>query len=299
MSESGANRKKILFIVNPFSGVGSHKSIEKHVERALDHRRFEYSIEYTKAPQHATGLTKSAIENKFDIVVAVGGDGTVNEVAKAIVGTHVILGIVPSGSGNGLARHLNISVFPEKAIQTINKLNVKKIDTALANDRFFINLAGVGFDALVARKFEGQKRRGFLKYFKIAVMEYLHYKPTNFTMVVDGKKIKRKALFISFANSDQFGYNTAIAPQAKIDDGFIDISIVRKVPLWQTAFTATLLFSKQINRSKYIEVLRAKEVQVTQEQKIVHLDGEPVKLSENLVVRINPSSLLVLVPPDV
>ncbi len=290
-------RKKILFIVNPFSGVGRHKSIEKHIEKVLDHNLFDYLVKYTEAPHHATELTINAIENKFEIVVAVGGDGTVNEVAQAIVNTNVILGIVPSGSGNGLARHLNISVFPEKAIQIINKLNVKKIDTALANEQFFVNLAGVGFDALVAKKFAGQQRRGFFKYFKIAVQEYLRYEPTKFTMIVDGQKIKRKALFISFANSDQFGYNTSIAPQAKIDDGFIDISIVKKIPLWKTLFTATLLYSKQINRSKYIEVLRAKEVEIIRKKKTIHLDGEPIKLSKNLVVKVNPSSLSVLVPP--
>jgi YegS/Rv2252/BmrU family lipid kinase len=289
-------RKKILFIVNPFSGVGRHKSIEKHIEKVLDHGLFDYEVKYTEAPHHATELTQNAINHKFDIVVAVGGDGTVNEVAKAIVGTDVILGIIPSGSGNGLARHLNISVFPEKAIRVINNQNVKKIDTAQANEQFFVNLAGVGFDALVAKKFAGQQRRGFFKYFKIAVQEYLRYEPTKFTMIVDGQKIKRKALFISFANSDQFGYNTSIAPQAKIDDGFIDISIVKKIPLWKTLFTATLLYSKQINRSKYIEVLRAKEVQIIRKKKTIHLDGEPIKLSKNLIVKVNPSSLSVLVP---
>lgn len=289
-------RKKILFIVNPFSGVGRHKSIENHIKKGLNTTLFDYTVKYTEAPQHATELTKNAIENKFEIVVAVGGDGTVNEVAQAIVGTDAILGIVPSGSGNGLARHLNISVNPKKAIQVINQLNVKKIDTALANEQFFVNLAGVGFDALVAKKFAGQRRRGFFKYFKIAVWEYLRYEPTKFTMIVDGQKIKRKALFISFANSDQFGYNTSIAPQAKIDDGFIDISIVKKIPLWKTLFTATLLFSKQINRSKYIEVLRAKEVEIIRKKKTIHLDGEPIKMGKNLVVKINPSSLSVLVP---
>jgi YegS/Rv2252/BmrU family lipid kinase len=289
-------RKKIRFIVNPFSGVGKHKSIENHIKKVLDIKLFDYTVKYTEAPHHATELTQKAILENFDIVVAVGGDGTVNEVAKALVGTEVILGIVPSGSGNGLARHLNISVNPKKAIQVINQLNVKKIDTALANDQFFVNLAGVGFDALVAKKFEGQKRRGFFKYFKIAVQEYLRYEPTKFKMIVDGKTIKRKALFISFANSDQFGYNTSIAPQARIDDGFIDISIVKKIPLWKTLFTATLLFSKQINRSKYIEVLRAKEVEIIRKKKTIHLDGEPIKMSKNLVVKVNPSSLSVLVP---
>lgn len=296
MSGNKEHRKKILFVVNPFSGVGRHKSIEKHIKKALDHRLFDYAVRYTEAPHHATELAQKAINEKFDIVVAVGGDGTVNEVSKALVGTDVILGIVPSGSGNGLARHLNISVNPKKAIQVINQLNVKKIDTALANEQFFVNLAGVGFDALVAKKFAGQRRRGFFKYFKIAVWEYLRYHPTNFTLIVDGETIKREALFISFANSDQFGYNTSIAPQAMIDDGFIDMSIVKKIPLWKTFFTATLLYSKQINRSKYVEVLRAKKVEVIQEQTLIHLDGEPIKMGKNLVVKINPSSLSVLVP---
>lgn len=296
MSQDIKNRKKILFVVNPFSGVGKQKSIEKYIEKALDHKLFDYAVKYTEAPHHATELTKNAIESKFDIVVAVGGDGTVNEVAQAIVGTDVILGIIPLGSGNGLARHLNISLIPQKAIQIISQLNVKIIDTVVANDQFFVNLAGVGFDAYVAEKFSQHRKRGFFKYLKITFWEYLHYQPTNFILIIDGKKITRKALFVSFANSDQFGNNTSIAPQARIDDGFMDVSIMKKVPLWKAGYTIALLFSKQINQSKYIETFRAREVRLIQEQKIIHLDGEPLEINESLLVKINPLSLSVLVP---
>jgi len=289
-------KKKILFIVNPFSGVWKRRSIDQHLKRHLDHTKYEYEVKYTEAPNHAKILSRQAVKENMDIIVAVGGDGTVNEVAQSIIGTSVVMGIIPSGSGNGLARHLNIPVFTNRAIAVINQLKVKKIDTAEVNNQFFVNLAGIGFDALVAKKFAGQKRRGFFKYSQIVFQEYFRYRPEKFKLVVDGKKLKRKALFISFANSDQFGYNTSIAPQARVDDGYIDICIMKKVALWKSFLLPPLLFSKKIDKTGFVEIIRAKEVDIKQKKKHINLDGEPVKLSKRLHIRVIPKSLNMVVP---
>lgn len=289
-------KTRILFIVNPFSGVGHKKSIEEHLKKTLDATKFRFDLKYTEGPHHATQLSSEGLKNGYKIIVAVGGDGTVNEVGRPLVGSDAILGIIPSGSGNGLARHLHIPMITDHAIAVINRMNVRKIDTVIANDQFFLSIAGVGFDAFVAKKFARQRRRGFFKYAQIAIWEYFGYRPQKFSLVVDGKKIKRKALFISLANSDQFGYNTSIAPQARIDDGMIDICIMKKIPLWKTIFLAPLLFMRKIDRSPYVEIIRAREVDLKQKKKHINLDGESVKLSKRLHIKVVPRSLSVLVP---
>jgi len=290
------NKIKALFIVNPFSGVGRQAEIEKHISNTINHEKFEFSIAYTQGPQHATKLCKTAIENKYKLIVAVGGDGTVNEIARPLVGQAIPMGIVPSGSGNGLARHLKIPIDITKAIELLNKLKTKKIDTVEVNDQFFVSIAGVGFDAFVAKKFAGQKRRGFFKYAWIALSEYFRYQPKNFILKIDGTTVKKKALFISVANSDQFGYNTSIAPQAKIDDGMVDICIMKKVPMWRALFLAPLLFTRNIDRSSYIEIIRAREVDLKQKKKRINLDGESVIMNKSLHFKVLPKSLMVVVP---
>jgi len=248
---------KAVFIVNPFSGLGHQKKIVQLLEKHLDSEKFDHQVSFTERPHHGTDICKNSVNNGADIIIAVGGDGSVNEIARPLAFTDIPLGIIPSGSGNGLARHLKIPTETIKAIKVLNNFSIKKIDTAEVNNRFFVSIAGVGFDAFVAKKFAEHKRRGFYTYAQIAIGEYFNYKPKTFTLRIDGKKVKRKALFISFANSDQFGYNTSISPHAKIDDGLIDICIMKKVPWWKTGFLAPLLFSKRIDKSKYLEIIRA------------------------------------------
>jgi YegS/Rv2252/BmrU family lipid kinase len=294
----GGSRSKIkaLFVVNPFSGIGRQKAIETQLRKHLDHNLFNYKVVYTERRHHATELCREAVQAGVNLVVAVGGDGTINETSKPLVGTEIPLGIIPSGSGNGLALHLKIPLDTARAVKVLNNFKFKKIDTVEVNDQFFLSIAGVGFDAKVARKMSREKKRGFFKYFLITVGEYLRYRPKKFTMVVDGKKVKRKALFISFANSDQFGNNASIAPHAKIDDGMIDICIMKKFPIWKSIFMAPLLFSKKIDRSPYVEIIRAREVDLTQKKKRINLDGESVKMSNILRIKVVPQSLNIIVP---
>jgi len=274
--------------------------MEKTVEllkKQLDPSRYSVDIVLTEMAGHAVQLSRQAADSGTDIVVAVGGDGTVNEVARGLVGTNAVLGIIPKGSGNGLSRHLNIPMDVKRAIGIINKGKVLRIDTATLNDDLFVSVAGVGFDASVAKKFAKAGKRGFLTYFKITAGSYPFYKAKKYRLNIDGKEIERRALLISFANSSQFGNNTSIDPGATIDDGLIDVCIVQHIPLWKTILVAPLLFMKKFDRTPFIEIIRAKEVQVIRKKgRSVHLDGDPKKISKEFTVRINPRSLNVLIP---
>ncbi|HPE34887.1 MAG TPA: diacylglycerol kinase family lipid kinase [Bacteroidales bacterium] len=295
MSEP-SDKIPILFIVNPFSGVGQKKQIAYHLEKKLDLTKFTYKVSYTDHPRHATELSEKAVKDGYRVIVAVGGDGTVNETARPLIGTEIALGIIPSGSGNGLARHLQIPFDIDKAIRTINLSQTRKIDIVEINDQIFLSIAGVGFDAHVAKKFARQSQRGFWGYARVALREYFRYRPKKFVLIVDGKKIKRRALFISFANSDQFGYNTSIAPNACIDDGMVDVCIARKTSLFKTLLWAPLLLFRKIDKAPYIEIIRAREVDIKQSKKKINLDGEPLKLGKRLHIHVVPASLNVIVP---
>jgi len=255
-------KRKIYFIINPISGTHSKDNLSSKIEQYIDKEQFEYDFFYTEYPLHAREICENAIRNKVEIVVAVGGDGTINEVVNGINGYDILLGIIPYGSGNGLARHLKIPFNIKEAIDLINEGNFKKIDTITINDRVFVNVAGIGFDAMVAKKFSKTSKRGFLSYFKIVSREYNYYRPKKYRLIIDGQEIVTKALMIVFANSDQFGYNTSIAPDAKIDDGLMDICIVKKVPAIQVPFLVQLVFLKQFDKTKYIDIIKTNEVTV-------------------------------------
>jgi diacylglycerol kinase (ATP) len=290
-------KKKIKFIINPISGVGKQRIIETALEKSLDQSIFNYDISYTEAPKHATEICRDAVYKNYDIVVAVGGDGSINEVAKGLIGSKTILGIIPTGSGNGLARHLNIPFNINEAISIINNGKTGKIDTATINNELFISIAGVGFDALVANKFAKCKRRGFWSYFKVTLKEYPKYKPKKYSIIIDGEKITRRALLISFANSNQFGFNSSIAPSAEINDGLLDICILKKVPMIKAPFYAHLLFSKRLDKTKYLEIIKAKEVKIMRKKNSkIHIDGDPLRLSQELNIKIFPLSLNIIIP---
>jgi diacylglycerol kinase (ATP) len=289
--------ERILFIVNPVSGIGKQRGVEKLISERLDKDKFKAEIAYTKEAGHATEISRQAAIDGIDIVAAVGGDGTVNETAAGLVGTETALAIIPSGSGNGLARHLEIPMNLKHAIDIVNSGKRMKIDTATINDQLFVNVAGIGFDASVAKKFAVAGKRGFSTYLKITTSSYMNYEPKQYSLVIDGKVVKRRALLISFANSSQFGNNTSIDPGASVNDGYIDVCIMGKIPWWKTLFLAPLLFLKKFDQTKYIEIIRAKEVIVKRKKgKNVHLDGDPKLMGKELTMKVNPLSLTVIVP---
>ncbi len=290
-------KKRIIFIVNPISGVSKKGLLVKQIEASIDKSKFEYTILYTEGPGHATKICEAYTAMETDMIVAVGGDGSVNEVAKGLVGSSTALGIIPAGSGNGLAHHLKIPVNSKKAIEIINQHKVIKIDTGTINKQLFVSIAGIGFDGFVAQKFAQNPRRGFLTYARIVAEEYPTYKPLNYKIEINGKLINTKALFIGFANSDQFGYGTPIAPHAKIDDGLLDVIIMQKPSVVEIPLLASLLYWRKVDLWKNMEIIKASEVTVEMEnERWVNLDGEPILLGKKLHIMVAPQSLNIIVP---
>lgn len=292
-------KKRVLFIVNPASGPQNETADEfaALVSAHIDSTVIDYQIAVTQYALHATELSKKAVEQNMDIVVAVGGDGTVNEVASSLIGSHTALGIIPAGSGNGLAHHLKIPFNLPEAITTINTGRLLLMDTVSVNDIPFLSIAGIGFDALVADKFAGNSTRGLMSYLNIVSSEYISYQPLDYEISIDGNKDTYKALFISFANSDQFGYNTSIAPEARVDDGLMDVCIVSKIPLYSIPFVAPMLLVRQVHRTPFVDIIKASEVVVhTSDELIVNIDGEPVTMKGPLRFSLIPHSLKVVIP---
>ena len=288
--------KKVLFIINPISGVGKKKVIESIVETNIDKSKFSYVITYTEYAGHATIIAMDAKQNGFDIVYVVGGDGSINEVVSGLIHTKITLGIIPSGSGNGLARYLKLPFDIKKNIEILNNYKTTDIDTFTINDKYCISIAGIGFDALVADKFDKLGRRGFWGYMKIISNEYFSYKPKKYIIKIGDEIIKRKALFISLANSDQFGYNTVVAPTADISDGLVDICIYKKVPLYKVLFYAFFIFAKKIHKTKYVEIIKASEFIVERKKKkLINIDGQPMKLEKKLFIKVLPKSLNIII----
>ncbi len=289
---------KIIFIVNPISGARRRPFWRNIINNVIDKKKFDYKIELTKYAGHAKEIAADAVKNKIPVVVAVGGDGTINEVGSQLIGSDTALGIIPLGSGNGLARHLGIPRILPLAIRLINQMKITEIDTAEINGVPFISIAGVGFDALVAKLFAKSSARGFLTYARIVANRFAKYKPKKYVIKTkEGEKIKTKAFFISFANSNQFGFNTAIAPNASLKDGFIDICIVKKPNFFELPIVANLLMLRMIDKSPLVRIIKSAEFTVKQEKnRHVNIDGEAVKISKELHVKVNPLSLKIIVP---
>lgn len=290
--------KHLVFIVNPISGIGKQRKIESILESTLDTSLFTYEIRYTEHIHHGTEIAREAAEEGLcDAIVAVGGDGSVNDIATGLRGHGVTMGIIPCGSGNGLARDLKIPLNPVQAVKMINNYYTQFIDTVLLNDLLFVSIAGIGFDALVARKMKLAKKRGLSAYANIVLNDYPASKESTFQLVIDGKEIERSAWFVSFANSNQFGYNTAIAPLAQLDDGLLDICIVNKIPLAHLPLTAPLVYLNKFDISQHVEIFKAKEVTVLNNgYRWANVDGEGLRVGEELHFKVLPKSLNIITP---
>lgn len=292
-------KRKICFIINPISGIGRQKVIEKLVSDLLDTTIFEPSLVYTEGPKHATTLAKKAAQDGFEIVVSVGGDGSVNEIANGLIGTNTAMAILPTGSGNGLARHLGIPMDLKKAMLTLQKGTVQKIDSIQFNQECFVNVAGVGFDAHIGWEFSKFGKRGFSSYLKVILRELAALKKQRYELEIDGQaKVEKEAYLISFANGSQWGNNASIAPLADVKDGVLDIVLVKKFSWLLSLPFGIKLFTKKIHTSSSVETIKARQVIVKQEKNIAHIDGEPIESGQSITIKVNPLSLNVIVPTN-
>jgi YegS/Rv2252/BmrU family lipid kinase len=286
--------RKALFIINPISGGKKKDGVPELIEKYLDTNLFKPVIVFSDGVSHARQIAKEAVD-KFDLVVAVGGDGTVNEVASAIVGSNTTLGIVPFGSGNGLSRFLNIPMDTQKAIQMLSTGKVITVDSAKLNGQPFFNMAGMGFDAHISEVFSHTKKRGFITYIKSSIKEVINYKPQNYHLEIDGKIYEREAFMLSFANSSQYGNNAHISPRASIQDGLLDVCVIKKFPLWRFFEMGVRMMTKTTDRTKYVEIIRGRHILVKRSVPgPLHLDGEPHIGGTDAEIILIPNSLKVI-----
>lgn len=276
-----------LYIINPISGKGKKQRIAALLQEK------GCKVVFTEYAGHAELLARNATE---DIVVAVGGDGTVNEVARGIVGSEKILGIIPCGSGDGLARHLGLSHNVEKAIKTIELGEWKTMDAAEVNGRLFFSVCGVGFDAVVSERFAQSGKRGLSNYVKQGLKSWKTYSPEHYEVEIDGEKFQTDALFITVGNSDQWGNNAKITPLADCCDGILDVTIVEKFGVLELPLLALRLMTGTLHRSCKVHCYKGKEVRITrQSEGAAHADGDWFIDSEVLDIKILPSALKVIV----
>ena len=288
-------KKRILFVVNPISGGKKKKGFEKRVIADLDSAQYDAKFRFTECPGHANELAKHAVTDQVDVVVAVGGDGTINEIASALNGTDTALGIIPEGSGNGLALYLGIPLNERAAIRRLNKFEHMTIDSGMINGLSFFNMAGIGFDASVSDRFANDNIRGAIGYLKAVLSEISTYKPKRYTLNIDGKLIEREAFMISVANSPQYGNNAYVAPQASVTDGLLDVCIIHKFPLYTIPMMLFHLFNKTADQSEYVEIIPGKHIRIERETAdAVHVDGEPKDMGAVLEIAVNPSTLRIV-----
>lgn len=278
----------MLFIVNPISGKGSKSEIVSKLESA------GYRVVCTQYPGEAEVLAREAKEKR---IIAVGGDGTVNEVARGIVGTDKILGIIPRGSGDGLALHLGISHDFNKALDTAIGENIRLMDAAKVNGRFFFSVCGVGIDALVSKRFADSGKRGLVNYLEQAVKTWIDYVPEKYTINIDGKEWESEALLITVGNSDQWGNGAKVTPLADSCDGILDITVAQKFPSFEIPELAYRLMAGNVNKNHHVHCYRGKHIVITrQSEGPAHVDGEWFNTGTRLEIDIIPSALKVLVP---
>ena len=292
-------KKRISFIINPISGTRKKDSLPEIIRQTIDPSRFDIRIFFTERAGHASELARQQVKNGVPYIVAVGGDGTVNEVAKSLRDTSAAMGIVPCGSGNGLARHLYIPLKLTDALKLINNASVVSIDYGLVNDKPFFCTFGTGFDARISHVFAKAEKRGFWTYFRLIIKEFFTYRSSKYKLKVDGNKLKTEAMVLTVANSAQYGNNGYISPHADIADGKLDVCIVRPLSKFRAGFLAIRLLRKNIDKSNFYHTVKGKKITIKRKHKgEVHLDGDPYVMGKKLKVKIVPKGLKVLVNMD-
>lgn len=290
-------KKRIVFVVNPISGTDSKTQILKWIDEYLDKEKYIQEVVYTEYAGHAEKIAAQQAASGVWAVVAIGGDGTINEVARSLVHTDTALGIIPCGSGNGLARHLQIPLEPKKAIDVLMNSSVDTIDYGLINDIPFFCTCGVGFDAFVSLKFAQAGKRGVLTYLEQTLKESLSYKPETYEVEIDGSTMRYKAFLIACGNASQYGNNAYIAPQATLNDGLLDVTILEPFTMLDIPSLSFQLFNKTIDQNSHIKTFRCQSVRIHRTQEgVAHFDGDPVMMGRDIEIKIVQRGLKVIAP---
>ena len=276
---------KALFVMNPISGSIKKSGVVRLIDQYIDKEKFDYKIMYTERPGHATEIARQASDEGYDVVVAVGGDGTINEVGCGLLHSDTALALVPCGSGNGLARHLSIPVNIKKSIEIINAFNVHLLDYCTINEHPFFCTCGMGFDAFISQKFAEGDQRGPLKYVENVLKEGLRYQPETYTIEDETGIHHYPAYLVSCANASQYGNNAYIAPQASMSDGLLDVIVMEPFGILDAAHVAFDLMNKTLDKSNKVKTFKTKKVLIHRRSEgPVHFDGDPVILGKELEI---------------
>lgn len=293
------SKKNVFFIINKYSGTSYLGSLETMIIDRCGALGYGCTIEFTKSRGHATELASQASRSKFDLVVAVGGDGTVNEVAQGLINTGTPMGILPKGSGNGLARHLGLPMKLSQAISVIESDTIVDMDTISVNGKLSVNVSGIGFDGHIASLFGKDGKRGLAGYAQLVLKEFFTYKEFNAKVTADDRLIDSNSFIIAVANSSQFGNNAKVAPLASVCDGLIDLCFVRKIPLVRVPAFASKMFSGKLDTSAFAQMHKAKQISMTfPEPMSFHIDGEAQDPATSFDIRIQPGTLKMAVPAN-
>lgn len=288
---------RILLIINPISGTFSKRGLSPAIEKKVRNMGHEITTAYTQGPGDATRLAAEAVREGYDAVFACGGDGTVNETAKGLLHSDVALGILPNGSGNGLARHIDIPPDPLLALKIIKQQNIVDCDYCTVNDIPFFCTFGLGFDAAVSKRFSLSHKRGLITYLKSAVDEFIKYSPETCIVTVGGKSISVNAFLIACCNASQYGNNAFIAPTASITDGLLDITLVHSGNAISQAFVGVELLAGSIAKGGLIDTFKTQSVTIERpDAGITHIDGEPIELPKLLNIKCHRGGLKIFSP---
>lgn len=292
-----AGKRKILAVINPISGTSNKEFMPETIARCIDPDKFDVVVRFTQHASHATLLTEEAIKEGFYGVIAVGGDGTINEVAAALRDSSTALGIIPCGSGNGLARHLGIPMNVEKALEIINLDNIEALDYCTANDRPFFCTCGVGFDAHVSQKFAEARKRGPLSYIQKTLVEYLKYRCKTYSIEMNDRVVTEKAFVIACGNASQYGNNAFITPRASMHDGLIDVTVIHPFTPLDTAVLGVLLFTRHIDQDTNINTFRTSELTIHRPKPdVMHIDGEPIMMDADIHIKCHKAGIKIFLP---
>ncbi len=290
--------KNVLFIVNKYAGAGYQPQVEGRILTACAKFDVECTIEFTSGPGHATDLAKEGAKRNFDIVVAVGGDGTLNEVARGLLNSKTPMGIIPKGSGNGLARHLGISMKMDKALEQVLTGKVVEMDTFRLNGKLSLNVSGIGFDGHIANLFAKKKRRGFWTYARLVTLHYLTFREFDAELELENHDFaKHKSFMIAIANASQYGNNARVAPKASITNNSLQTAILKKVPAQRGFRFAYQMFTGKLKTGKYYTCLTVNNGLIKVDKPTAyHVDGEPCGHASEFKIEVLPHSLRMITP---
>lgn len=292
-------KKKIAFIINPFSGSVRKRNIPNAIDKFLDHSIYEFTLFYTEYAGHATEIAKQISHQNFDVVVAVGGDGSIHEIGNGITNSNITLAILPIGSGNGLATHLGYKPRNLKfAFEVINKGKIEKIDVGIVNGKKFFSVFGIGLDANIAYDYRNNRNRNFFAYaFLVIKQSLLHLKFHEIEFKIENAWRKERILVITGFNSDQFGYNFGIVPWASAKDGVLDICILKKFNPLKLLWVTICLLIKQPKWIKELELIQTDHMIIKKKSGIkFQMDGDPFPLDLDLEITLQKNSFKVLIP---